>query len=83
MNTYKNITFAKGYNKSFADFKEDFASAEVFKNMMPDVREVELIKAYNIATEGKYIEVISEKELKNGDTTKPTRSSKKDNTEQA
>lgn len=81
MKTYKNITFAEGYNRSFEEFVEEFSKAQVFKNMMPDVREVELKKAYNIATEGKQIEVISAIEVKNGDTPKTTRSSKKSDSE--
>ncbi|MBS3993116.1 MAG: hypothetical protein KGZ87_05320 [Bacteroidetes bacterium] len=50
--TYKGITFAEGYNKSFADFKEEFSSTHVFKNMHPKDREQELKKAYKIATDG-------------------------------
>lgn len=30
MNNYKGITFAEGYNKSFADFKKEFASTHIF-----------------------------------------------------
>ena len=50
MNKYKGITFAEGYNKSFADFKKEFASTHVFKNIPSDKREAELKKAYQIAT---------------------------------
>lgn len=49
MDNYKGITFAKGYNKSFAEFKEEFASIHIFKNIHPKEREAELKKAYNIA----------------------------------
>jgi hypothetical protein len=49
MNKYKGIEFAKGYNKSFADFKIEFGSTHIFNNMYPDVREKELKKAYEIA----------------------------------
>lgn len=52
MGSYKGITFAKGYNKSFAEFKEEFASTHVFKNIPPKQREAELKKAYKIATDG-------------------------------
>jgi len=50
MNKYKGITFAEGYNKSFADFKKEFASTHVFKNIPSDQREAELKKAYQIAS---------------------------------
>ena len=49
MKVYKGITFAEGYNKSFADFKNEFASTHVFKNIPSDQREAELKKAYQIA----------------------------------
>ena len=52
MKNYKSITFAKGYNKSFAEFKEEFSSTHVFKNMHPTERAKELKKAYKIATDG-------------------------------
>ncbi|WCM42402.1 hypothetical protein MG290_01660 [Flavobacterium sp. CBA20B-1] len=50
MGSYKGITFAEGYNKSFADFKKEFASTHVFKNIPENKREAELKKAYQIAT---------------------------------
>jgi len=50
MNKYKGITFAEGYNKSFADFKKEFASTHIFKNIPSDQREAELKKAYQIAS---------------------------------
>lgn len=50
MNKYKGITFAEGYNKSFADFKKEFASTHVFKNIPSDQREAQLKEAYKIAT---------------------------------
>ena len=54
MNSYKGITFAKGYNKSFADFKEEFGSTHIFNEMHPEEREKELKKAFKIAsTDGK------------------------------
>lgn len=52
MSKYKGITFAEGYNKSFADFKNEFASTHVFKNIPSDQREAELKKAYQIAIKG-------------------------------
>lgn len=50
MRSYKGITFAKGYNKSFAEFKDEFASTHVFKEIPPKDREAELKNAYKIAT---------------------------------
>lgn len=50
MEGYKGIVFAKGYNKSFADFKKEFASTHVFKEIPSGQREAELKKAYQIAT---------------------------------
>lgn len=47
---YKEITFASDYNKSFAEFKEDFAENWVFLNIPSDKREAELKKAFEIAT---------------------------------
>lgn len=52
MRVYKGITFAEDYNKSFADFKEEFGSTHVFKNIPSDQREAELKKAHKIATYG-------------------------------
>lgn len=52
MAKYKGITFAKGYNRSFAEFKEEFASTHVFKRIPHKEREAELKKAYKIATSG-------------------------------
>jgi len=50
MASYKGIVFAKDYNKSFADFKKEFASTHIFKNIPSNKREAELKKAYEIAT---------------------------------
>lgn len=50
MAVYRGITFAKGYNRSFAEFKEEFASTHVFKNIPKSKREAELKKAWKIAT---------------------------------
>lgn len=52
MTKYKGITFAKGYNRSFADFKDEFGSTHVFKGLYPKDKEQELKKAYKIATDG-------------------------------
>jgi len=49
---YKGIVFAEGYNKPFADFKKEFASTHVFKDIPSDEREAELKKAHKIATNG-------------------------------
>jgi hypothetical protein len=66
MNTYKGIEFAKGYNKSFAEFKEEFGSTHVFNNIHPYQREKELTKAYEIAVSNniKEIEVVGAKIVK-------------------
>ena len=59
MNSYKGmITFAEGYNKSFAEFKEEFGSTHVFKNMHPNEREKELKKAYDIAVSKSTKEIV-------------------------
>jgi len=52
MASYKGITFAEGYNRPFAEFKEEFASTHVFNNIPQENREAELKKAYKIATHG-------------------------------
>lgn len=52
MAEYKGIVFAKGYNRSFAEFKEEFESTHVFKKFQPKRRDSELKKAYKIATNG-------------------------------
>lgn len=51
-NVYGPITFADGYNKDFASFKKEFSGLELFKNMVPKVREAEMKKAHKIATNG-------------------------------
>jgi hypothetical protein len=68
---YKGITFAEGYNKSFAEFKKEFASTHVFKAIPSDEREAELKKAHKIATSG------------NGNTSRTISESKETNTEQS
>ena len=44
------IEFPNDYNKSFAEFKEDFANNWVFLAIPTDKRQEELRKAYKIAT---------------------------------
>jgi hypothetical protein len=79
MNSYKGITFAKDYNKSFAEFKEDFGSTHVFNNIQPEFRDCELEKAYEIAI-SKSIEEIEVVELKilksDGNSSRTTNKSK-------
>ncbi len=53
MASYKGITFAKGYDRSFADFKKEFASTHIFKGIPTEKKEAELKKAYKVATNGK------------------------------
>ncbi|MBP6424170.1 MAG: hypothetical protein KA278_00550 [Flavobacterium sp.] len=64
MASYKGITFAKDYNKSFADFKIEFGSTHVFKNIPSDKRENELKKAYKIATDNGKLSNSTKKEIK-------------------
>lgn len=72
MASYKGITFAKGYNRSFAEFKTEFESTHIFKVFYPKQREQELKKAYKIATKGNTV--------KNGNIPKSTKESKEANT---
>lgn len=44
------IEFPNDYDKSFGEFKEDFADNWVFLAIPPDKRQEELRKAYKIAT---------------------------------
>jgi hypothetical protein len=52
MNVYKGITFAEGYNKSFAEFKEELGNTHVFNDIPSAEREAELKKAHKIAISG-------------------------------
>tara|TARA_R110002051_G_scaffold318245_1_gene400373 strand:+ start:10831 stop:11043 length:213 start_codon:yes stop_codon:yes gene_type:complete len=52
MAVYKNIEFAKGYDRPFADFIKEFSKAKVFRDMKPEVREKELKIAWKKATNG-------------------------------
>lgn len=51
-NTYKGIEFAKDYNKSFAEFKEEFEQTHIFKNIPSAEREKALKEAHKIAING-------------------------------
>lgn len=53
MDTYPGIEFAKGYNKSFAEFKVEFGSNHIFNKFPEKQREQELKKAHKIATNQK------------------------------
>ena len=46
---YGKITFAKDYDRSFAEFKEDFADNHVFLAIPRDKVDAEYVKAYKIA----------------------------------
>lgn len=50
---YRGIEFAKGYNKPFSEFKEEFGSNHIFNKFPPKEREQELKKAHKIATNQK------------------------------
>ena len=81
MSTYKGIAFAKCYNKSFAEFKEEFGSTHIFNNIHPSEREKELRKAYEIAVSDniKEIEVVGAKMVtSNGNPSGTTSKSKED-----
>lgn len=46
---YGKITFANDYNRSFAEFKADFAENHVFLSIPENQREAEFVKAYRVA----------------------------------
>lgn len=54
---YKGITFAKDYNKSFAEFEKDFGSNHIFNEIPHLERAKELKKVYNdlIKHNGKFL----------------------------
>lgn len=52
MRIYKGIEFAEGYNKPFADFKNEFEHNHIFKNIPSAEREKALKEAHKIATNG-------------------------------
>lgn len=72
MAKYKEIEFAKDYNRSFAEFKEDFADNWVFLKVPSDEREAELKKAFKIATSqnGKLQTTTKESKETDADTSK-------------
>lgn len=57
-NTYKSIEFAEGYNRPFADFKQEFENAKVFRDLHPKERLKELKKAHKKATNGNTITAV-------------------------
>lgn len=71
MRKYGNIEFADGYNEPFATFKEKFENAQVFKDVSPEDREAELLKAHKIATDGNIPATTSE--VKTNDTAKTSK----------
>jgi hypothetical protein len=78
MPVYLGIEFAKDYNKSFAEFKEEFGSNHIFNEFPPKQREQELNAAYKIATSKAITrddiltpELISEIEVLKAETVKP------------
>lgn len=73
MAKYKGIEFAEGYNKSFANFKKEFSSTHVFKDIPEPQKELELEKAYLIAyTHGNIVTTPKQR--------KKTKSAKSDDT---
>lgn len=58
MSNYKGIEFAKGYNKPFSEFKEEFGSNHIFNKIPTLEREQELKKAHKIATNQKANDLI-------------------------
>jgi hypothetical protein len=65
MANFEGIEFAKDYNKSFAEFKEEFSSTHVFKKYYPKEREQKLKEAYKIATNGNTGETAGKSETAN------------------
>ena len=55
---YKGITFAKDYNKSFADFEKDFGQNHNFNDIPHLERPAEIKKVYNelIKHNGKFLD---------------------------
>ena len=51
-NTWKGITFAAGYNKSFAEFKAEFEQMQDFKDIPSDALDQALKEAHQIAIKG-------------------------------
>jgi len=44
--TYKGITFAEGYNRSFANFKEEFGKTHIFMAIPENKRNAEMKKVH-------------------------------------
>ena len=44
--THKGITFAKGYNRSFADFKVEFGKTHIFMAISAKKRNAEMKKVH-------------------------------------
>lgn len=44
--TYKGITFAEGYDRSFADFKEELGKTHIFMAIPENKRNAELKKVH-------------------------------------
>jgi hypothetical protein len=84
MPNYKGIEFAKGYNRSLAEFKEEFGSNHIFKKFQAKQREQELKKAHKIATNQKVKDEIVVEDAKtiepDGDITPTVGSSEKADT---
>lgn len=84
MPNYRGIEFAKGYNKPFSEFKEEFGSTHIFNAIHPLEREQELKKAHKIATNQKAndaIDVVDAEIVKtDGDITETVGTSKEANT---
>lgn len=49
-NTYKGITFADGYSRTFEQFRSEFENTHVFKKIAPKDKLLALKEAYKIAT---------------------------------
>lgn len=83
--TYGKITFANDYNRSFAEFKEDFAENHVFLSIPEDQREAEFVKAYRIAVPNSKVpdgtimigEAETKKEKSDGDISTAIKENKK------
>lgn len=50
-NTYKNITFAEGYNGTFEEFQKAFEDVEAFRLLLPKDKLIEMKKAHKIASQ--------------------------------
>jgi hypothetical protein len=50
--TYKGISFKEDFYQEKPDFEKWANEQQVFKDMKPSVRKIEIDKAYKIATDG-------------------------------